>query len=959
MENDIPAGGAKDLPTNFTLMSFLEIHIKASEENSEEVEAYINRFNMSRCTSCGERSNDVNSFELCVGCMKSHTDKLKHDLKKLTVQIKRLSIRLTESVSNITKTIEGTKSNCKVEKQGIHDYVEKHIAEIRKKEANFVSEINIFESTELSLLNCLKSAIELEKYNIDDSCQFIDDVIEGKTETEYSNLLHLKKQFADGIIYLRNFQPDIDEFFGKKIRFSVGDDASKLAVAISNWGEIGLAIPGQFASRYLKIAEHYVSKPFRLSIENDCVKNSKRAQEIEERTIENLPYSRMSMRKSPPLDDFGSRYGRSRLTYGSHNAYENGRSSPGPTSSNHMLGSNPWSKLSDVILDPTINKETKASTKKEVPTKTSVKKEVETKPSVKNEVETKKTKEVLSKKRDIEKKDTCTESNLLPQIVAVSPSELIKKEITRRKSTDTQKPSAPVIVNTHTSSHNTSTDATNNDEGDTSPGSSHSPPVLKKEDSKSGEDSDNPNARASLVERASPLPCAVDFNIGSSDSSSATDIDSDVARNSNHEKPPHSSSKSSQILSVNNFKTSGSSIGEVPSWIARRKHRDHGSRTQSNPNPDDIKAALALAKTFESPSNSKSNLTREGSPGSSRVQQLLKERADRLASVEYKCDVGESSNERRSRGTRDRTPSLERSKNKSGKIGRINSFSCNIIDYESKGIPLFCIKKNEKVQCAKGVSGTPGREFVVVDASGIISMYTKEGRFINSFGSCGKNPEQFDQAMGVAFNRSKYEIIISDAGSNNIKIFDITGKLIRVFGRYGSGNGEFNQPWGVHVDEMGFIFVCDKGNHRVQIFDHVGNFIRIIGTGKGSGPTQFNHPLYVAVHKRSQNIYVSDSSNHRISIFENTGIPLFSFGTEGYSLGSLQIPKGLAVDDQGFVVVADSGNRRVQIFANDGSFFAAFGTFGNNPGQFKSIEDLTILNGNIIVTDSTNGVQIF
>lgn len=45
--------------------------------------------------------------------------------------------------------------------------------------------------------------------------------------------------------------------------------------------------------------------------------------------------------------------------------------------------------------------------------------------------------------------------------------------------------------------------------------------------------------------------------------------------------------------------------------------------------------------------------------------------------------------------------------------------------------------------------------------------------------------------------------------------------------------------------------------------------------------------------------------------------------------------RGVAVDDQGYIVVADSGNNRIQVFTADGVFVKAFGCWGSGDGEFK------------------------
>uniref|UniRef100_A0A914RN54 Uncharacterized protein n=1 Tax=Parascaris equorum TaxID=6256 RepID=A0A914RN54_PAREQ len=126
-----------------------------------------------------------------------------------------------------------------------------------------------------------------------------------------------------------------------------------------------------------------------------------------------------------------------------------------------------------------------------------------------------------------------------------------------------------------------------------------------------------------------------------------------------------------------------------------------------------------------------------------------------------------------------------------------------------------------------------------------------------------------------------------------------------------------------------------QDNHRVQVFDSNGQF-------------------------QTQQLYVTDSSNHRVSVFDHNGNPVFQFGQEGFHNGQLKFPRGIAVDDQGFIIVADSGNNRVQIFYPDGRFMRCFGTWGNGPGQLKGLEDVTICDKTIIVSDRENHrIQLF
>lgn len=88
---------------------------------------------------------------------------------------------------------------------------------------------------------------------------------------------------------------------------------------------------------------------------------------------------------------------------------------------------------------------------------------------------------------------------------------------------------------------------------------------------------------------------------------------------------------------------------------------------------------------------------------------------------------------------------------------------------------------------------------------------------------------------------------------------------------------------------------------------------------------------------------------------------LSSFGSEGSADGQFKFPRGVAVDDQGYIFVADSGNNRIQIFHPDGTFLRAFGCWGIGKGEFKGLEGVAVTaNGNILVCDRENHrIQVF
>jgi len=68
-------------------------------------------------------------------------------------------------------------------------------------------------------------------------------------------------------------------------------------------------------------------------------------------------------------------------------------------------------------------------------------------------------------------------------------------------------------------------------------------------------------------------------------------------------------------------------------------------------------------------------------------------------------------------------------------------------------------------------------------------------------------------------------ILVTDFFNNRIQAFTRDGKFLFTFGSEGWEPGFFQYPHGIVVDEQTrFIFVADQLNNRVQIFNSKGKF---------------------------------------------------------------------------------------------------------------------------------------
>jgi DNA-binding beta-propeller fold protein YncE len=180
----------------------------------------------------------------------------------------------------------------------------------------------------------------------------------------------------------------------------------------------------------------------------------------------------------------------------------------------------------------------------------------------------------------------------------------------------------------------------------------------------------------------------------------------------------------------------------------------------------------------------------------------------------------------------------------------------------------------------------------------------------------GANPRD----IALAPDQTLY---VADTLGHRILHISPTGEVLHAWGEHGVGEGQFNEPWGVAVDDAGNVYVADTWNHRIQKFDAQGTYLlnwgtfAQVGMGDASGWGAFFGPRDVAVGPDG-NVYVTDTGNKRVQVFGPEGAFLRQFGGGGREAGKLDEPVGIALDAAGQIFIVDTWNHRVQVFTNDG-----------------------------------------
>jgi DNA-binding beta-propeller fold protein YncE len=262
-------------------------------------------------------------------------------------------------------------------------------------------------------------------------------------------------------------------------------------------------------------------------------------------------------------------------------------------------------------------------------------------------------------------------------------------------------------------------------------------------------------------------------------------------------------------------------------------------------------------------------------------------------------------------------------------------------------------------------------EGVAVDNNGE-SVYvtdTSNHRFIKfntngvgkgKWGEEGTEKEKFLYPSGIVVD-SVGNIYIADTGkgkksNHRVKKYNSSVVCIEYWGGHGgpgpTGDGKFNFPIDIAVDNNGFLYVSDHNNHRIQVFDESGGYQDKWGT-EGGGAGEFNKPDGIAYSNGE--IYVADHDGNRIQKFDDGGTFIYQWGSGGIGEGEFNKPAGIALNKYKYVYVTDMKNNRVQKFDSNGKFLCQWGSKGHGDGKFFEPRGIAVdVNNYIYVCDTKN-----
>jgi DNA-binding beta-propeller fold protein YncE len=197
---------------------------------------------------------------------------------------------------------------------------------------------------------------------------------------------------------------------------------------------------------------------------------------------------------------------------------------------------------------------------------------------------------------------------------------------------------------------------------------------------------------------------------------------------------------------------------------------------------------------------------------------------------------------------------------------------------------------------------TDGNVWVADMENHLVQKFSPEGKLLLSLGQKDKPglaADKFNRPADVAVGPDG-EIYVADGyGNSRIAQFSKDGKFVKSWGKKGKGQSQFRIPHVVFLDSDKRVLVGDRENLRVQIFDREGKFLE---QWKDTGA-----PYGMYLHK--DRVYLADGRTGTIRVLDKQGKLLTRWETKDTSKDT---PHWINVDSAGAVYVGFVTGNKVQ-----------------------------------------------
>lgn len=240
-EHRIPYQGVTSLPSNVTLIRFLELHSRITGDEPDPVPKF-----MEKCSVCGEKVDGVQRCchcdkKVCPECKEAHLDLLKREINRVNGQIKRCLSKIKEFKDSIKKCQDKLTVNHVSVRHEIEESSRRLIEDLKAKQEKLLNEVDSYAAQENKLLNKLDTSLDTELNLLESNVKLCDDNINAPhynwTDLE---LVEMKEIYVKALEFVRLFDPDLGDFT-RKMRFQMIPEFDTMRKKICELGEMKFA----------------------------------------------------------------------------------------------------------------------------------------------------------------------------------------------------------------------------------------------------------------------------------------------------------------------------------------------------------------------------------------------------------------------------------------------------------------------------------------------------------------------------------------------------------------------------------------------------------------------------------------------------------------------------------------------------------------------------------------------
>ena len=216
----------------------------------------------------------------------------------------------------------------------------------------------------------------------------------------------------------------------------------------------------------------------------------------------------------------------------------------------------------------------------------------------------------------------------------------------------------------------------------------------------------------------------------------------------------------------------------------------------------------------------------------------------------------------------------------------------------------FLFQFSDKMNGSSGICISRNKVYVTQRRSNLLTVYSPDGKCLQSVGGKGKNHLEFDDPRGLDISTELNRIYIAEYGNDRIHCLNLDLSFNSIIDDIYAALDVKLTP-----EE---IMVLSSLTHCVSIYSYSHQLIReMIRRGETcllKFPARF-------ILDNCSNIIITDYESHCVCVYSYGGEFLHKFGKEGDQKGHFIKPRGITISPQGrIIVISNNPNHPIQIF---------------------------------------------